>query len=358
MKNLLDNTAFNAEIAVVSQLALPWNVFENKSILIAGSTGMIGSYLIDVLMHKNGAGLNCRIIALGRNAAKAKARFSQYWDDPCFRFVEADINCGLPTDLERTDFVLHAASNTHPVAYATEPISTITTNIIGTNNLLAYASENQAQRVVFVSSVEVYGENRGDCEKFDESYCGYIDCNTLRAGYPESKRVGEALCQAYIKEKNLDIVIARLSRVYGPTMLMSDSKALSQFIKKGVRRENIVLKSAGTQYFSYCYTADAVTALLLLLAEGKCGEAYNVSDEKSDITLRDLSGVIAKHVGTQVVFEIPNAVESAGYSKATTAILDNRKLKELGWKPIYNIQKGLETTISILSDVYQDSEVK
>ena len=88
-------------------------------------------------------------------------------------------------------------------------------------------------RTVFIDNfLEIYGENRGDVETFPESYLGYIDCNTLRAGYPESKRLGETLCNAYAQTFGLDFVIPRLSRVYGPTMLPTDSKAISQFIKK------------------------------------------------------------------------------------------------------------------------------
>jgi len=349
MTGLSTNALYLQQVAKTAQLSLPWEAFQDKSILISGGTGMIGSYLIDVLMEKNKDGLNCRILALGRSPERAGGRFPHHWDDPNFTFLECDINAGLPVGLPRADYVLHAASNTHPVAYATEPISTITTNVIGTDHLLRYASKVGAQRVVFASTVEVYGENRGDAAKFDEDYCGYINCNTLRAGYPESKRVGEALCQAYIKEKGLDVVIARLARIYGPTMLMSDTKALSQFIKKGIAREDIVLKSAGNQFFSYCYVADAVYALLLLFAKGACGAAYNISDEASDITLKDLAQTIAEHAGTKVVFEIPDAVESAGYSKATLAIMDSARLQQLGWKPVYDIHTGLAQTIQILS---------
>lgn len=80
--------------------------------------------------------------------------------------------------------------------------------------------------------MEIYGENRGDTDRFREDYLGYLDCNTLRAGYPESKRAGEALCNAYYQAHHLDFAIPRLSRVYGPTMLSSDSKAIARFIKK------------------------------------------------------------------------------------------------------------------------------
>ena len=198
--------------------------------------------------------INCKVYALGRNEKKAKERFSEYWNDENFVFIECDINKEIPDiNIKKIDYFIHAASNTHPVAYATEPISTIMTNIIGTKNMLESAIKHNASRFLFISSVEIYGENRGDVQYFSEEYCGYIDCNTLRAGYTESKRAGEALCQAYIAEKNIDIVIARLPRVYGPTMLMSDTKALSQFIKKGLLKENVVLKSEGNQQFSYLH---------------------------------------------------------------------------------------------------------
>jgi len=188
------------------------------------------------------------------------------------------------------------------------------------------------KRVIYLSSVEIYGENRGDKEKFDESYCGYIDCNTMRAGYPEGKRTGEALCQAYIKKYGLDIVIPRICRVFGPTMLDTDSKALAQFIKNAARQEDIVLKSEGTQYFSYCYVADVVSALLYILLYGKTGEAYNIADELFDIKLKDLTALLAKIAGTKVVFELPDDVEKKGFSKATTARLDAQKLRKLGWR--------------------------
>ena len=184
---------------------------------------------------------------------------------------------------------------------------------------------------------------------FNEDYCGYINSNTMRAGYPESKRCGESLCQAYIAQKGLDVVIPRFTRSYGPTMLMSDTKAISQFIKKGIAREDIVLKSAGTQYYSYTYVADAVSGLLTILLCGKCGEAYNIAEEHSDIMLKDLAAIIAGINGKKVVFEIPDAVEAAGYSKATKARLDGSKLAELGWKSHYDIRQGIERTIKILS---------
>lgn len=347
---VFEHEKYREDLACVAGRELPWEKMENRSILISGATGLVGSFLVDAVMYRNAnAGMGCTVYALGRNERKARERFSYCWENELFRFIPYDINKPfVREDIGKVDFILHLASNTHPVAYATDPIGTITTNIIGTGNMLEFAVAHEASRCAFTSSNEIYGENRGDVEKFDETYCGYIDSNTLRAGYPESKRCGEALCQAYIRQKGLDVVVPRLTRSYGPTLLPTDTKALSQFIHKGVAGEDIVLKSAGTQFFSYLYIADTVAGLLTVLLKGKTGEAYNIADERSDITLRDLAGIIAGIAGTRVVFEIPDAVESAGYSKATKARLDSAKLQSLGWTARYDIREGLERTIEIL----------
>jgi len=332
----------------VADLSFDWNILSNKSVLISGATGMIGSFLVDVLMYKNEhAALNCKVVSLGRSLLKAQKRFFDYWDNDNFTFVICDICKEVKID-KKIDFVFHAASNTHPVAYTTDPIGTVTANIIGTYNLLELAVKHKVERFVFASSVEVYGENRGDVEKFNESYCGYINCNTLRAGYPESKRAGEALCQAYIKQKALDVVLPRISRTFGPTMLNSDTKAISQFLKKGVVREDVILKSGGTQFYSYTYVADTVSGILTCLFSGVNGEAYNIADERCDISLHDLAKLIADYAGTKVVFELPDNTERAGYSTATCAVMDNAKLRKLGWKAEYDMKAALERTIDLM----------
>ena len=350
--DLLHNELYLQDLSVIVSVDyLPWSRLKGACILLSGATGMIGSLLVDAILFKDEEeAFNCKVIALGRNAEKAKKRFGHCWDSPFFQFVECDVNRAetMPEDV-RADYVLHLASNTHPVAYATDPIGTITANIIGTQNMLDLAVRCEAKRFLFASSNEIYGENRGDTELFDESYCGYIDCNTLRAGYPESKRCGEALCQAYKKQKGTDVVIARLTRSFGPTLQLTDTKALTQFLKNGLNKENIVLKSAGTQYYSYTYAADAVTGLLTVLTKGESGAAYNVADQSCDIQLKDLAQMIADISGTEVVFDLPNETEAAGFSKATKARLDGSKLRQLGWTVQYSIHEGLERVLRILA---------
>ena len=358
--NLYDNPKYLEDINSTIQLDLPWEKLKNKKVMLSGATGLIGSFFVDVILEKNiSDNLDCTVYALGRDEEKAKARFSKFSEDKHFRFINYDVKKPLRcADLGKVDYILHLAANTHPMLYATDPIGTITTNLIGAQNMLEFSVEHNAARFLFASSNEMYGENRGDVEFFGEDYCGYINCNTLRAGYPESKRCSEALCQAYKQQKGLDVVIARLTRSYGPTMSMADTKAVSQFIKKCIAGEDIVLKSEGTQYFSYTYMADAVSGLLWVLLGGENGEAYNIADESGDIQLRDLAANIAAINGKSVVFEIPDAVEASGYSKATKARLNGAKLKNLGWVPRYNIKTGMERTICILKSLTEGESVR
>ena len=348
--NLLQNKLYLEDLIYVANLDLPWNKLNEKTFIISGASGMLSSFLIDVLMFRNqNYNLKCKVIALGRNYEKAYERFSKYWENNQFSFKKQDINRTISfNDVESADYIFHAASNTHPVAYATDPVGTIMTNILGTYNLLEFAKNHNTTRFAFASSNEIYGENKGDVEFFNEDFCGYINSNTLRAGYPESKRAGEALCQAFIHKNNMDIVIPRFTRTYGPTMLQTDTKAISQFIHKGLNNENIILKSAGKQFYSYTYVTDAIAGFFIVLLKGDSGEAYNIADSSTDITLKELAELIAQLSNTKVVFDLPDAVEKLGYSTATKARLSGEKIKNLGWKSKYSLTEGLSRTLKIL----------
>jgi len=346
-----DNELYKEDIDTVASDNVDWDKLKNKNILITGATGLIGTFLIDVLMYRNMKYGDCiTVYAVGRNKGKAMTRFKSYFVSQYFVFIQIDIQniFNLSTNI---DYIIHGASNTHPIAYSTEPVNTILLSVMGTKSVLDAASAHNVKRTLFLSTVEVYGENRGDVEAFKEDYCGYMDCNTLRAGYPEGKRTAEALCQAYIKEKNVDVVIARCCRVYGPTMGDDDSKAIAQFIRTAANGNNIILKSKGEQQYSYCYVADICSALLFLLLNGKNGEAYNVSDANCNLTLLQIANVLSEYTAKEIIFDVPSSVESAGYSKATKALLDNTKLRELGWEAHYPIKDGIVRTVEIFRNV-------
>ena len=350
---LYGHPLYQEDLTYLSGLDLPWDDLSGASIVLSGASGMLGSLLVDAVMTRNECcGLECTIYALGRCKTRLETRFSKWksYFGRLLHFVEIDINSPLEKENlpQVAGYVVHLASNTHPVAYATDPVGTVLANVYGTRNMLDFAVRHHARRFAFASSNEIYGENRGDVEKFDEAYCGYIDCNTLRAGYPESKRCGEALCQAYRKQYDLDMVIPRFTRSYGPTLLPTDTKAMSQFLRNALNGEDIVLKSEGTQFYSYTYTADAIAGFLTVLLKGEDGLAYNIADEKSDVRLKDLARDFASQAGVKVIFQLPDATETAGFSKANKARLDAARLTAIGWCARYDLHQGIGRTLDML----------
>ena len=335
-----------------------WTQLQGKKIVLSGATGMLGSVLTDAVMLHNQeltASERCRLVVLGRDEAKARRRFPNWFAYEEFQFLEYDMRSPLGGAADGADYVLHAASTTHPIAYASEPIDTVLTNVLGAWALLELSVKAGA-RFLMLSSVEVYGQARGDAERLSEEYCGYIDCNTLRAGYPESKRTAEALCQAYRQEKGVDAVIIRLPRCYGPTMQAGDSKAAAQFIANAVAGQDITLKSDGSQQYSFLYAPDAVEAMLWVLLKGASGQAYNAADIRSDITLLALAELCARCGQSNVVYALPDDLEKSGYSTAHDALLDPGKLHRLGWRARYAIDTGIQETICILREMRGDMQ--
>ena len=312
-----------------------------KRFLITGATGLIGVCLIDALMKANAAGADITIYALGRSREKASSRLGEYYDDEHFHFVEHDARVSL-ADLPAVDYIIPLASNTHPLAYSQFPIETIEINVKGAEYALEKALIDGATVLV-----EVYGNARGE-DIFTEDYTGQLNLRNARACYPESKRLSEALCQSYITEESVKVKLVRLSRVFGPTMLMSDSKASSQFIIKALQGEDIVLKSKGEQLFSYTYVADAVSAMLHVLIHGEDGVPYNIANQACDVRLKDFARLCAEWAKKDVVFDLPSETEQKGFSIAMRAILDNQRLLAIGWQPGYDMKTAINRTLDIL----------
>lgn len=314
--------------------------FAGKRFAITGATGLLGVQLIDALMLIE----NITIYAFGRSTEKAKERLGEYFHNHNFYFIECDVQHELP--YVEVDYILPLASNTHPIAYSQYPVETILLNTRGCENALELARKTGAE-VLYPSSVEVYGNAWNENDVFTEDYVGRLDLSTARAGYPESKRVCETLCLSYMQEYGVQVKIVRLSRIFGPTMLLDDSKASSQFIKNALNRENVVLKSNGQQRYSYTYVADAVAAMLHILQYGKSGDAYNISNNSCIIKLKDFAALCAKEVRKDVIFNMPSTEEYNGYSAALNAILSNEKLKQIGFTASVAIEEGIKRTIKI-----------
>lgn len=341
---------YQEDLSIALSATVGFDRLHDKTVFITGANGLVGSFLIDLFFYANRViDANITVVANSRNPENLKVKFPNYISDSHFKTYIGDINQPINCT-ESVDYIINCASNTHPLQYATQPIATLLTNITGASNLLDFATGQNAT-LLYTSSVEIYGEDTQDASPFSEDEMGYIDCNSVRACYNEGKRAGEALCQAYISEKETNVRIVRLPRLYGSTIKKDDSKALSQFINCAISGQDIVLKSKGEQYFSYLYVADAISGLLSIMLSGKNGEAYNLGNTASDIRLKDLAQLIANKAGVKVVYDLPSETEQKGFSKATDARLNYDKItQKLGWQPKYSIDEGIRRTLEILKN--------
>ena len=324
---------------------------KGKSILITGATGMIGSMLVDLLLYADKEyGYDISVYAMGRSMKRLEARFATYSGDKNLHFVEHNVIEPLQMS-EEVDFIIHAASNAHPAAYATDPVGTLLGNVVGMKNMLELARERKSSRVVYVSSGEVYGQLGEEDIPISEEKSGYVNPIAARSCYPSGKRAAETLCVAYSQQYMVDTVIVRPSHVYGPTATQEDSRASTQFVNNAINHQDIVMKSDGLQQRSYCYVADCISAILTVLFRGKTAEAYNIANSKSNVTIREFAEKVSCYGNIDITFENPEDDEKKGYTPITRAVLDSKKLMALRWVGKFDIDDGIKDTISILKEI-------
>lgn len=346
---MVNNATYSAAL-VRSISQLPIN---GGRILVTGASGMIGSCLIDMLMLANKYGYRFDVYALGRNRSKLLKRFKAFEESSLLHIIEQDICFPLDDSID-VDYIIHGASPADPLKYANNPTETMLTIFEGTTNMLNYCVRHKKTRMLLLSSFEVYGNNGN--HEYSEDDFGAINMNQLRSCYPESKRNAELLAKSFSHEFGVNVLIARLCSIYGPTMAMNDSKAHAQFLRNAMNKEKIILKSKGQQCRSYCHVIDAVTAMLIILAKGKCGEAYNVSYEGGVSTIAGVARCVSEIVGTDVVFDQLSKAAEHIYSKPIDCVLKNDKLRSLGWKGHYGIKEGFSETLIILKEMSIDSK--
>lgn len=335
--------SYNEDILKIFSLDLPWGKLSGANILVTGATGLIGGCLVETLMMNPKR--DYQVFASGRNEERARKRFKDYADDSAFHFVKYDVMKPLDSEVH-FDYIVHAASNANPKFYATQPVEVMKANIDGVSNLIDYGINHGMKRFLYVSSGEVYGE--GDGRVFTEDYSGYVNCATPRACYPSSKRAAETLCVAYATEYGVDVVMARPCHIYGPHFTDQDNRVYAQFIRNVLRGEDIVMKSTGEQFRSWCYVVDCVSALLHILLKGESGEAYNIADEESNISIKELAEITAVMAGRKVVIDIPDTDEKKGYNIVKKSVFSVDRLKLLGWHAHVRICVGLEHTFKEL----------
>ena len=310
---------------------IPWNELKNTTIFITGATGLIGSAVIRALNFANKKrNLGLKVIALVRDEVKANKRFWDILPDGMLEFVIGNVE-NLPAICANIDYMIHGASQTASKAFVEQAVETIQTSVLGTLNILNLAKEKGVKKVVYLSSMEVYGyPERG--HKVKEEEIGAFTPLSLRNSYPISKIMSESSCFSYAEEYHVPAVICRMTQTFGPGVDYNDNRVFAYFGRCVAEKKNIVLKTAGRTERSYLYTADAVTAILLVMTKGTSGCVYNVANEDTYCSIADMAKKVSCGSGIEVEFDLQDEMAN-GFPQTLYMDLDTTAIRELGWIP-------------------------
>ena len=329
----------------------------NKTVFITGAAGLIGSQLVKALACINRLrNLNIKIVAFVRNEEKAKKVFEDILDREYFEICTGDILDTIKYE-KQVDYIIHGASPTESKYFVSNPVETIDIAINGTKNILEYAKKNKVESMVYLSSLEVYGKNESK-EIVSENDYGYIDILNVRSSYSEGKRMVECLCKSYCEEYGVPVKIARLSQTFGTGVEYNDKRVFAEFCRAAMEKKDIILHTEGKTVRTYCYTKDAIYAILKLLLSGMSGEAYNVSNMNTAISIKEMAELVCEIFpddNITVRVEIPDDIEKFGYNPEMIIKLDTSKIEMLGWKATTDLK---EMFINMRNSIEQRNKVE
>lgn len=328
----MNNSIFEEDIKnIINDFDM--SVFDGKTILVTGATGLIGKLCVKSLLN---SGYNTQVIALVRDEEKAKNIFGE---SKRLTYLVQDINQRINTT-RRVDYIIHAASTTSSKDFVEKPVETIYTAINGSRNILEFAKNKRLEGMVYLSSLEIYGVN--EKENIKERDYGYIDILNPRSSYSESKKMVETMCISYGTEYGVPVKIARLAQTFGAGVSISDNRVFAQFAKAIINKENIILHTKGETKRNYCYTTDTVRGIFTILTKGENNNAYNVANENSYCSISEMAHLLENEY-TKVEYKIDEV--NRGYNPTVKIALNTEKLNALGWEAKVNLKEMFDRLI-------------
>lgn len=332
---------------LLKQKYIPFEKLKNKSFLITGSTGLIGKNVIHALVFLSKTlNLDINIYALARSRTKIEETFSSdvLSYNKIYFFLE-DIENFHNTSLNY-DYILHIASPTASKEFVDHAVEVIDFAYRTTKSLLELAKEKKATFVYF-SSLEVYGTPTTD-EKITEEYINNCPLTmSSRSSYSEGKRICETLCKSYFDEYGVPVFVLRLAQTFGPGVRLEDNRVFAQFARACMKEENIILNSAGETKRSYLYTMDMVSAVLTIILKGTAGDAYNIANEKTYCSIKEMAEMVCQKLSgnkSSLIFNIDKEKNSI-YLPTNKTNLDCSKLRKLGWMPTTDLEEMFKRMI-------------
>lgn len=336
----MKNKYIKEDLLVISSELKTMGMGKN-TFLVTGATGLIGSLLLKSFFEYNIMYPEDKInvVAMARNERKTLLVYQDYFssfeeaEKKGINFVFQDI-CENIQFKDKCDYIIHTANATNSKYFITNPVEVIHSIYTGTKNVLEYAKSVKTKGMVYLSSMEVFGQV--DIERrISENELGYLDIQNTRSCYSEGKRLAECLCKSYSEEYGLNVKTARLAQTFGAGVLPNENRVFAQFARSVLNSQNIVLHTTGESMGNYCYTTDAIRAILLLLNYGENGETYTIVNENMTMPIKDMAKLVVDEFSSgksEVVFDIPIS-NVFGYAPQTKMCLSGKKIEKLGWKP-------------------------
>ncbi len=343
---------------VVDSPKYNFEALKNKTVFITGASGLIGSQIVRTLAcYNRKKGMNTKIVALVRNKEKAKEKFGSLINRNNIEICQGDVTKPIEYN-GKVDYIIHGASPTESKFFVTNPVETIESAVMGTKNVLDFARKNNVDGMVYLSSLEVYGTNKEKQDITEDDY-GYIDILSTRSSYSEGKKIAECMCKSYSEEYNVPAKIARLSQTFGPGVEYNDKRVFAEFCRAAIEKKDIVLHTEGKTVRTYCYTKDAVTGILTVLLNGREGEAYNISNKNTAISIKDMAELVCKtfpESNIKVNVDIPENIEQYGYNPEMIIKLNTDKLEKLGWSATTDLEQMFINTKKSIVDRKKQKE--
>jgi UDP-glucuronate decarboxylase len=337
------------DLAHIAEAPLSWQDLAGRSVLITGESGFLPAYMVETLMFLNDNFLATRaqVYALARNEQRARDRFAAYAGRDDLRLLIQDV-CDPIEGRPGYDYVIHAASQASPRYYGTDPVGTLLPNVKGTEMLLRMSSGYETQGFLFFSSGDVYGEPYEHQLPTQETDYGYLDPLTPRACYGESKRMGESLCAAYVRQFRVPARIVRPFHTYGPGMRLDDGRVFADFVRDILTGGPLKILGDGLARRCFCYLADATAAFFTVLLRGTDGEAYNVSNPDQECSVAELATRLEAAFADEGITLEFRSREAGEYLPSPLSVSrpDISKIGALGWSPETDIESGFLRTVA------------
>jgi nucleoside-diphosphate-sugar epimerase len=346
------NSIVTDDLKYIIDQGLPWELFKDKTVLVSGASGFLPAYMVETLLYLNETRqLNIKVIGLVRSLENAQLRFSHYNDNKKLQLIYQDV-CDPFKINDDVNYIIHAASNATPKVFKTDPVGTISPNVIGTANLLKLAVEKKVECFLYFSTSGVHGFVDQSMYPIKENCYGSLDPLELSSCYLESKRMGENMCIAWMHQYGVPVKIVRPATTYGPGLKLDDGRSFADFISNVVNYQDIVLFSEGKVIRNFCYIADAALGFFIVMLKGKIGEAYNVATDH-EISIIDLANLLIKKVFSERNLKVVmKKEESRDYLRVNypRTTVDITKLKALGWKLSFPIEDGFRRTVKSIEE--------